>query len=184
MTYSLTGAFFLAPKYFVPVDDRKEPRKHGGSAAFNWRTLDEGSILPAFTSLELFLDFVQTYYAEEGSTVPVHLNLKAFELADVLEFLEPEGVESVAIDPVSNRAGQWSDPWETMSADYFRRLTEEMRPGLDRLFAEIVSELGDSEDWRTPLNIRKVKRWSASRVEEVVKDAHARIQEWKTTEGS
>jgi hypothetical protein len=71
-----------------------------------------------------------------------------------------------------------------MSADYFRRLAEEMRPGLDRLFAELVAELGDSEDWRTPLNIRKVKRWSASRVEEVVKDAHARIQEWKTTEGS
>jgi hypothetical protein len=108
VTYSLTGAFFLAPKYFVPVD-RKESRKHGGPAAFDWRTLDEGSILPVFTSLELFLGFVQTYYAGEGSTVPVHLNLKAFELADVLELLEPEGVESVAIDPVSNRAGQWSD---------------------------------------------------------------------------
>jgi hypothetical protein len=183
VTYSLTGAFFLAPKYFVPMD-RKESPKHGGPAAFNWRTLDEDSILPAFTSLELFLDFVRTYYAGEGSTEPRHLALKAFDLAELLEFLEPEGVECVAIDPVSNRAGQWSDPWETMSADYFRRLADEMRPGLDRLFAEVVAELGDSEDWRTPLNIRKVKRWSASRVEEVVKDAHARIQEWKTTEGS
>jgi hypothetical protein len=183
VTYSLTGAFFIAPKYFVPMD-RKESPKHGGPAAFNWRTLDEGSILPAFTSLELFLDFVRTYYAGEGSTEPRHLALKAFDLAELLEFLEPEGVESVAIDPVSNRAGQWSDPWETISADYFRRLAKEMLPGLDKLFAEVVAELGDSEDWRTPLNIRKVKRWSASRVEEVVKDAHARIQEWKTTEGS
>ena len=183
MTYSITGAFFLAPRYFVPVNEKESP-KHGGPAAFDWRTLNEGSILPVFTSLELFLDFVQTYYAGEGSTVPVHLNLKAFDLTEVLEFLKPEGVESVVIDPVSYRAGQWSDPWETMSADYLRRLAEEMRPGLDRLFAEVVSELGDSEDWRTPLNIRKVKRWSASRVEEVVKDAHARIQEWEVTEGS
>jgi hypothetical protein len=184
VTYSLTGAFFLAPKYFVPVDDQNEPRKHGGPAAFNWRTLDEGSILPAFTSLELFLDFVQTYYAGEGSTVPAHLNLKAFELADVLEFLEPEGVEAVAIDPVSNRAGQWSDPWETMSAEYFRRLAEEMRPGLNRLFAEVVAELGYSEDWDAPQSLRKVKRLSAPRVDDVVKDAHARIQEWETNEGS
>jgi hypothetical protein len=183
VTYSLTGAYFLAPKYYVPVDEKESP-KHGGPAAFNWHTLDEGSKLPAFTSLELFLDFVQTYYAGEGSPVPVHLNLKAFELADVLEFLEPEGVESVVLDSVSNRAEQWSDPWETMSAHYFRRLAEEMRPGLDRVFAEVVAELGDSEDWRTSLNIRKVKRWSASRVEEVVKDAHARIQEWGTREGS
>ena len=183
MTYSLTGGFFLAPKYYIPVDEKEYP-KHGGPAAFNWRTLEEGSILPALTSLELFLDFVQTYYAGEGSTVPVHLNLKAFELADVLESLEPEGVESVAIDPVSNRAGQWSDPWETMSAEYFRRLAEEMRPGLDRLFAEVVAKLGYSEDWEAPQNLRKVKRLSALRVEEVVKDAHARIQEWEATEGS
>ena len=182
MTYSLTGAFFLAPKYFVPVD-RKESVNHGGNAAFHWRTLDEGSILPAFTSLESFLNFVQTYCAGEGSTEPVRMDLKVFELADVLEFLEREGVESVAIDPMTNYPGRWSDPWETMSADYVRRLAEEMRPGLDTLFAEVVAELGDSEDWRTRQNIRKVKRWSASRVEEVVKDAHARIQEWETRKG-
>jgi hypothetical protein len=183
VTYSLSGAFFIAPKYFVPMD-RKESPKHGGPAAFNWRTLDEGSILPAFTSLELFLKFVRTYYAGEGSTEPRHLNLKAFELAEVLEYLEPEGVESVAIDPMTNYPGQWSDPWEIMSTDYFRRFAEEICPGLDRVFAEVVWGLGHSEDWRTPLNIRKVKRWSAPRVEEVVKDAHARIQEWETTEGS
>jgi len=59
VTYRLTGAFFLAPKYYVPVDEKESP-KHGGPAAFNWRTLEEGSILPAFTSLELFLGFVQT----------------------------------------------------------------------------------------------------------------------------
>jgi hypothetical protein len=98
----------------------------------------------------------------------------------VLEFLEPEGVESVAIDPMSTYPGQWSDPWEIMSADYFRRLAEEMSPGLDRLFAEVVWELGHSEDWDAPQNLRKVKRLSALRVEEVVKDAHARIQEWET----
>jgi hypothetical protein len=183
VTYSLTGAFFLAPKYFVPVDEKELPN-HGGPAAFNWRTLDEGTIVPAFTSLESFLNFVQTFYAGEGSTVPVHLDLKASDLGDVLEYLKPEGVESVAIDPMSNYPGQWSDPWETMSADYLRRLSEEMRSGLDRVFAEVVAELGDSEDWRTPQNIRKVKRWSASRVEEVIKDAHARIQEWETREGS
>ena len=71
-----------------------------------------------------------------------------------------------------------------MSAEYFRRLAEEMRPGLDRLFAEAVAELGVSENWSTPQNLRKVKRWSASRVEEVVKDAHARLQEWETKDGS
>ena len=183
MTYSLSGAFFLAPKYFVPVD-RKEPHKHGGPAAFNWRTLDEGSILPAFTSLELFLDFVHTYYAGQGSTVPVHLKLKALELADVLEYLKPEGVESVAIDPLTTYPGQWSDPWEIMSTDYFRRFAEEMCPGLDRVFAEVVSELGHSEDWDAPQNLRKVKRLSALRVEEVVKDAHARIREWQAKDGS
>lgn len=183
MTNSLTGAFFIAPKYFVPMD-RKEPPKHGGPAAFNWRTLDEGRILPAFTSLELFLKFVQTFYAGEGSTVPGHLDLKAFDLAEVLVYLKPEGVESVAIDPLTTYPGQWSDPWEIMSADYFRRFAEEICPGLDRVFAEVVWELGHSEDWDASQNLRKVKRLSALRVEEVVKDAHARIQEWETTEGS
>jgi hypothetical protein len=183
VTYSLTGAFFLAPKYYVPMD-RKEPPKHGGPAAFNWRTLDEGSILPAFTSLELFLHFVRTFYAGEGSTEPRHLALKALDLAELLEFLEPEGVESVAIDPMTTYPGQWSDPWEIMSADYFRRLAEEMRPGLDRLFAEVVAELGVSEDWHTPKNIRKVKRLCAGRVEAVIKDAHARTQEYEPKDDS
>jgi hypothetical protein len=183
VTNSLTGAFFIAPKYFVPMD-RKESPKHGGPAAFNWRTLDDGRIFPAFTSLELFLKFVRTYYAGEGSTEPRHLNLSAFDLAELLEFLEPEGVESVAIDPMTTYPGQWSDPWEIMSADYFRRLAEEMCPGLDRLFAEVVAELGVPEDWHIPKNLRKVKRQCAGRVEEVVKDTHARIQEWETTEGS
>lgn len=183
MTYSLTGAYFIAPKYFVPVDEKKPP-KRGGPAAFHWRTLDGGSILPAFTSLELFLKFVHIYYAGEGSSVPVHLDLKAFDLAEVLEYLKPDGVESVAIDPVSNCPGQWSDPQETMSADYFCRLAEEMRPGLDRLFAEVVTELGVSEDWHTPRNIRKVKRLSALRAEEVVQDAHARTQEYEPKDGS
>ena len=183
MTNSLTGAFFIAPRYFVPLDEKEAP-KQGGPAAFHWRTLGEGSILPAFSSLELFLKFVRTYYAGEGSTLPVHLDLTASDLAEVLEYLKPDGVESVAIDPVSNRQGQWSDPWETMSAEYFRRLAEEMRPGLDRLFAEAIAELGVSENWSTPQNLRKVKRWSASRVEEVVKDAHARLQEWETKDGS
>jgi len=183
VTYSLTGAFFIAPRYFVPMD-RKESPKHGGPAAFNWRTLDEGRILPAFTSLELFLKFVRPYYAGEGSTEPRHLDLKAFDLAEVLEYLKPEGVESVAIDPISNRAGQWSDPWEIMSTDYFRRFAEEIHPGLDRVFGEVVWELGHSEDWDIPQNLRKVKRLSAPRVDEVVKDAHARIQEWQAKDSS
>ena len=110
MTNSLTGAFFIAPRYFVPLDEKEAP-KQGGPAAFHWRTLGEGSILPAFSSLELFLKFVHTYYAGEGSTLPVHLDLTASDLAEVLEYLKPDGVESVAIDPVSNRQGQWSDPW-------------------------------------------------------------------------
>jgi hypothetical protein len=68
----------------------------------------------------------QRRYAGEGSTVPGYMDLKAFDLAEVLELLEPEGVESVAIDPMSTYPGQWSEPWEIMSADYFRRLAEEM----------------------------------------------------------
>lgn len=109
MTYSLTGAFFLAPKYFVPMD-RKESPKHGGPAAFNWRTLDDGSILPAFTSLELFLKFVQTYYAGEGSTEPRHFDLKVNESAegpDALsraECIMRRIAEGLGGDPVHDRS--------------------------------------------------------------------------------
>ncbi len=184
MRYSLSGADFLAPQYFVAVDEKAERRGPGGPAAFDWRTLDAGGVLPAFSSLELFLNFVHTYYAGEGEALPVHLKIDAFGLSRVLEHLKPVGVVSVAIDPVATAAGEWADPWETMTAAYYRRLVEEMRPGLEGLFAEAVARLGASGDWRTPQNVREVQRWCAPRIEGVAKDAHARAQEWETNEGS
>lgn len=184
LTGSLSGADFLAPRYVVAVDEKIERQGRGGLAAFDWRTLDAGAVLPAFGSLELFLDFVGTYYAVEGEALPVHVKVDAFGLSRVLGHLEPAGVRSVVIDPVATAAGRWSDPRETMTLTYYRRFVEEMRPGLDGLFAEAAARLGGSEGWRTPQNMRRLEGWCAPRIEEVAKDAHARAGEWIARVGS
>jgi hypothetical protein len=143
VTKFLSGADFLAPQYFVTVDEKAERRGTGGPAAFDWRTLDAGAVLAAFGSLESFLDFVGTYYAGEGEALPVHLKVGAFGLLRVLGHVEPAGLASVAIDPVAIATGRWSDPRETMSAAYYRRFVKELRPGLDGLFTEAVGRLGE-----------------------------------------
>ena len=73
MIHPLTeiGARYIAPECFVAVNRNDEfegiPSRF---ELFHWRTLDGGSVLPAFSFPEWCRDFVKTYYAGESPTLP------------------------------------------------------------------------------------------------------------------
>jgi hypothetical protein len=104
-----------------------------------------------------------------------------FALAEAIEYLEEEGVELVAPDPVGFSGEGFASPYLTLpyrfNAAYYRRVMLEMRPGLERLSAENVA---GAEDWKNdPADLQKVKERCAAGIEGVLRDAHARAAEWE-----
>jgi len=177
VTYSFTGAQYIAPQYFVAVNPKDELEGISSRLElFHWCTLDEGSVLPAFTCREWCRDFVKTYYAGEDSTPPRTLNQDALALAEVLECLEPEGTRYVAFDPMAVAPGKWLRPWQIVTASYCRRLAKEMRPALEKLVAEKAPEVGGVHN---PEDLWKLKEVCAPSVSEIVQYAHARTSEWE-----
>ncbi len=180
MTHPLAeiGARFIAPQYFVAVNRNDELEGISSRLElYHWCTLDGGSVLPAFTFREWCQDFVKTYYAGEGSTLPRPHNQDALSLAEVLDYLEPEGTWKVAFDPMAVAPGRWMRPWNLVTASYCRRLASEMRPPLEKLFAEKATEVEDCVG--NPHDLWKVKEMSAPSVSEIVQYAHARTSEWE-----
>jgi hypothetical protein len=189
VTNSHDEALLIAPELFVFAKERKKVRPGtSGPAAFMWHTLTEGAntlhprrLLPVFFSPESRENFIQKYYIDHGMTPPAHLSIDPFALAEAIEFLEEEGVELVAPDPVGFSGGSFTSPYFTLpysfNAAYYRRVMLEMRPGLERLFAENVA---GAEDWMNdPADLQKVKERCAAGIEGVLWDAHARAAEWE-----
>jgi hypothetical protein len=171
------GARFIAPQYYVAVNSKDE--LEGISSRLercHWCTLDGGSVLPAFSFRKWCRDFDKTFYAGEGSTLPRTLNQDALSLAEGLEYLEPQGTQYVAFDPIAMAPGKWMRPWQIVTASYWRRLATEMRPPLEKLFAEKATEVGGVH---TPDDLWKVKELCAPSVPEIVQYARARASEWE-----
>jgi hypothetical protein len=182
-------AQLIAPEIFVFAKERKKVRPGtSGPAAFMWQTLTMGintlhprRLLPVFFSPESRENFIQKYYIDHGTIPPTHLSIDPFALAEAIEYLEEEGVELVAPDPMAFSGEGFAFQYFTLpyrfNAAYYRRVMLELRPGLEKLFAENV---GGAEDWmNNPADLQKVKERCAAGVEGVLRDAHARAAEWE-----
>jgi hypothetical protein len=173
------GARYIAPQYYVAVNRNAEfegiPSRF---ELFHWRTLDGGSVLPAFSTPWWCRDFVNTFYAGKGSPLPRPRNLDALSLAEVLQYLEPQGTCKVAFNPKAIAPGKWIRPSQLMTASYWRRFATEVRPPLEKLFAEKATEVedhvGNPDD-----HLGKIKQLCAPSVPEIVQYAHARTSEWE-----
>jgi hypothetical protein len=172
------GARYIAPECFVAVNRNDEfegiPSRF---ELFHWRTLDGGSVLPAFSFPEWCRDFVKIYYAGESPTLPRPRNLDALSLAEVLEYLEPQGTWKVAFNPMAIAPGKWMRPSQLVTASYWRRFASELRPPLEKLFAEKATEVEDCVG--NPDDLWRVKELCAPSVPEIVQYAHARTSEWE-----
>jgi hypothetical protein len=182
-------AQLIAPELFVFAKERKKVRPGtSGPAAFMWHTLTMGintlhprRLLPVFFSPESRENFIQKYYIDHGTTPPSHLSIDPFVLAEAIAYLEEEGVELVAPDPVAVVGKNLPSPYFTApylyDAAYYRRVMLELRPGLERLFAENVA---GAEDWMNdPVSLQKVKERCAAGIAGVLRDARARAAEWE-----
>jgi hypothetical protein len=172
------GARYIAPQYYVAVNRNDEfegiPSRF---ELFHWRTLDGGSVLPAFSYPEWCQDFVKTYYSREGSSLPRPRNLDALSLAEVLQYLDPQGTKKVAFNPMAIAPGKWMRPSQLVTASYWRRFASEIRPPLEKLFAGKATEVEDCVG--NPDDLWKVKQLCAPSVPEIVQYAHARTSEWE-----
>jgi hypothetical protein len=183
-------AQLIAPEIFVFAKERKKVRQGtSGPAAFMWHTLTQGTntlhprrFLPVFFSPEWRDGFIQKYYIDHGTIPPPYLSIDPFGLAEAVEYLEEDGVELVAPDPMAFSGEGYPSPCCSLpflyNAAYFQRVMLEMRPGLERLFRENV---GGAENWMNdPADLQKVReRSNAAGIAGVLRDAHARAAEWE-----
>ena len=181
-------ARLIAPELFVFAKERKKVRPGtSGPAAFMWHTFTQGAntprprkLLPVFFSPESRDNFIQNYYINYGMTPLPYLSLDPFELAEAIEYLEEEGLELVAPDPVALSGEGFPSPYFTLpysfNASYYRRVMLELRPGLERLFPKNVA---GAENWMNdPADLQKVKERCAPKIEDVLRHARARAAEW------
>ena len=173
------GARYIAPQYYVAVNRNAEFESIPGRfELYHWCTLDEGRVLAAFSFREWCRDFVKTYYTGEGWNLPRPHNQDALSLAEVLQFLEPQGTCKVAFNPKAIAPGKWMRPRKVVAARYCRRFATEVRRPLEKLFAEKAIEVeecfGNPDDF-----LWKIKELCAPSVPEIVQYAHARTSEWE-----
>ena len=176
----------IAPVYCIMKDKNKETRPPSGGLSSPVLTLQDGGLLPVFTSVELTRDFAETFYAEEDPIKAQPGPLDAFQLAHMVDLAEEVGVRELVFDPEATSVGQWTDPQVIMPLSYYRRFVAELDSGLEKLFTEACMALGYGPEGPT-LEIPWAKEewawvedWCWSRVEEVVEDALARTSEWET----
>jgi len=173
----ISGAELIAPSCYVAAKMKDQPQPFNSRVElFDWFTLDEGTTLPAFSSPWWCRDFVQTYWTGDSDTMPRCLNRSVFALADVVAYLKD--VKRVVFDPEATATRAWSNPQLTMSASYFCRLAEEMRPDAEDLFEVAEAQVGG--DWfSNPDDLLRIKLLCEPSVSEVVRNAHARAAEWE-----
>ena len=173
----ISGAELIVPSFRVAAKMKGQPQAFNCRAElFDWLTLDEGTTLPVFSTYWWCRDFVQTYWTGDSCTMPRSLNRSVFALAEVVEYLED--VKRVVFDPEATATRAWSNPQLTMSASYFCRLAEEMRPDAEDLFEVAEAQVGG--DWfSNPDDLLRIKLLCEPSVSEVVRNAHARAAEWE-----
>jgi hypothetical protein len=180
---------YHAPEYYIIMDRNIEEGAPSGGLTSTVLTLQEGTVVAVFISVELARDFAETFYAEEDPITPVISSMDAFKLAQTVDLAEEVGVRELVLDPEATSVGQWTDPQAIMPLSYYRRFVAELDRGLEKLFAEACTTLGlgPKGPEKTPWVKEEkawVMEWCWSRVEEVVEDALARTSEWEMNDGS
>jgi hypothetical protein len=178
-----------APEYYILVHRDIEKGAPSGRLTSTVLTLQEGTVVAVFTSVELARDFAETFYAEEDPIRPQPGQMDAFQLAHMVDLAEEVGVREFVFDPEATSVGQWTDPQVIMPLSYYRRFVAELDSGLEKMFAEACTTLGYGPEGpeKTPWEKEEkvwVMEWCWSRVEEVVEDARARASEWETNDDS
>jgi hypothetical protein len=133
---------YHAPVYYIVMDRKIEEGAPSGGLTSTVLTLQEGTVVAVFTSVELARDFAETFYAEEDPITPVVTSMDAFKLADTVDLAEEVGVRELVLDPEATSVGQWTDPQVIMPLSYYRRYVAELDRGLEKLFAEACMALG------------------------------------------
>jgi hypothetical protein len=171
------GAELIVPSFCVAAKMKDQPQAFNSRAElFDWPTLDEGTTLPVFSTPWGCRDFVQTYRSGNSHTMPRSLLRSVFALAEVLEYLED--VRRVVFDPEATATMAWSNPLSTISASYFCRLAREIRSDAEDLFEVAEAQVGG--DWfSNPNDLLRIKEVCEPSVSEVVRNAHARAEEWE-----
>ena len=180
---------YHAPEYYIIMDRNIEEGAPSGGLTSTVLTLQEGTVVAVFTSVELARDFAETFYAEEDPITPVVTSMDAFKLAHTVDLAEEVGVREVVFDPEATSVGQWTDPQAIMPLSYFRRFIAELDSGLEKMFAEACTTLGygpkgpEKTPWEKEEKVW-VMEWCWSRVNDVAEDARARASEWETNDDS
>jgi hypothetical protein len=131
-----------APEYYIVVHRTIEKGAPSGGMSSRVLTLQEGTVVAVFTSVELARDFAETFYAEEDPIRPQPGPMDAFQLAHMVDLAEEVGVREFVFDPEATSVGQWTDPQAIMPLSYYRRFVAELDRGLEKMFAEACTTLG------------------------------------------
>lgn len=169
----------FAPAWFVLVDEEDEEQVSFGLLGSDPLTLESGTVLPVFTSLESAEDFAGIYYAVDRPVRPLIGQVDAFLLR---VWCDGAGLEAFAFDPGSDSPGRWTAPRETVSVGHYRRFATELNRGLEKLVARAEVALG--REPRDHEDAMRMRAWCMSRVEEAIQDAHARAGEWEERAGT
>jgi hypothetical protein len=173
----VSGAELIAPSCYVAAKMKDQPRAFNSRVElFDWFTLDEGTTLPAFSSPWWCRDFVRTYWAGDNHTMPRTLNRSVFALADVVDYLKD--VKRVVFDPEATATKVWSNPQSTMTASYFCRFANEMRPDMEKLFEGAAAHV-DGDWFCNPDVLLRIKMLCEPSVLKVMRDAQSRAARWE-----
>lgn len=99
-------------------------------------SLPEENVLPVFTSLGLFWDFVERYPAEKKDGRPAPRKVNWFELADMVGQLEGTEIKFLVFDPVVIPGECWRSPLEPMDLGTYRGLMAKARPVIEEHTAQ------------------------------------------------
>jgi hypothetical protein len=165
--------------YFAIVDlNSIGPQDSRGNASAEVLTLrgENGEVLPVFTSLNRFWDFVDKWYAADDPVHPTTFPMDPFRLAEMIEPPNEEGVEALVFDPVLVSDGNWRSAAKPIPVADYCRFIKEIRPGINKLAKEAAAKFGHLPD---PKAKKDAIDWIKSQAEEVGDNAGARIAEWE-----
>jgi hypothetical protein len=131
-------------------------------------------ILPVFSSHESISRFAEAYDVEGlGTGLLARLEINAFQLADMVEFFEERGFESLYFDPLPTPGGAWWTREDTISLRDYQRSIEEIHPAFERLTPEAAAQL-----YRPSQRGREGFGRRHPHAEDIAADLRALIDEW------
>lgn len=134
-------------------------------------------VLPVFTLLEPWSDFVKAYFPEGGPLRPVAFALDPLKLANIVSQLQATGgLESLVFDPSAVCDGRWGEPQILIPARAYLRYISALMFSAGETLAEAKTKLDYL--FSGPEGRGRLLAWCATQEEEVIANARARHEEW------